>query len=171
MLISPFAASRKWQTIECKGSVPPPRFGNFISFDGIGAFLLTLSLGHSATYISKKNSLIILGGGMTANRYENKLKRGQLMIEKSSKRFNEIWELDISSWSWQKYAPKFHPDGRAAHTAVYLEDRDSVLLFGGHGTHGKCFPDLWLLDIGRVEATHSEIVDTPHFLIFLTFFK
>ncbi len=86
--------------------------------------------GHTAIYDPEHNRMLVFGG-MTAN--------GET---------NELWQLDLSTATWQKLTPSgTPPTPRVFISAVYCPDRHSMIVFDGKNGPDSGLDDLWELSI------------------------
>ncbi len=80
----------------------------------------------SVVYDSKRNRLILFGGGLHGRNY------------------NDIWAVDLDKNTWSRIEaigrPEEIPEPRAMHSAVYVPESDRMVVFGSDGT-GLMFAD------------------------------
>ncbi len=80
----------------------------------------------SLVYDSKRNRLILFGGGLHGRNY------------------NDIWAVDLDKNTWSKIeaiGPSGEiPEPRAMHSAAYIPESDRMVVFGSDGT-GLMFAD------------------------------
>ncbi|CAE7449565.1 DRC7, partial [Symbiodinium microadriaticum] len=85
---------------------------------------------HTAVYLAEHQQMLVFGG-----------------LGKDWKNFDDLWILDMKAMEWSEAEVKGStPPGRRSHTAVYLPEREQMLVYGGQGG-GKYFDDLWILDM------------------------
>jgi N-acetylneuraminic acid mutarotase len=100
--------------------------------------------GHTLVYDTRRDRMILFGG------YDD------------SRFMNDIWELRLyGNEQWRKLEPRGAlPSARFLHEAVYLPDREKMIVFGGYG--GEFLGDRWVLDLhGNVEWIPLEAGGPP----------
>ncbi|CAE7900138.1 DRC7, partial [Symbiodinium microadriaticum] len=95
---------------------------------------------HTAIYLPEREQMLVFGG-----------------YGRDGKRFDDLWILDMKAMQWSEAAVKGSaPPARGSHTAIYLPERQQMLVFGGYGGGGgKLFNDLWTLDMKEKKAVAS----------------
>ncbi|EFC48787.1 predicted protein [Naegleria gruberi] len=92
---------------------------------------------HSATYIAKLNSILIFGGQVCkGGPYEY---------------FNDMYLLNLSSFSWEKIKQEDHndlPDPLSQHSAIHLPEKNSLLIIGGSDST-KSFSKVHCFDLKK----------------------
>ncbi len=71
--------------------------------------------------------------------------------------YNDVWKLtrdrDSLTWTWQELHPDIAIDGappaRTQHSAIFLPQDTSVVIFGGRGSGGPVPNDVWKLYLNR----------------------
>lgn len=77
------------------------------------------------------------------------LRNGKVVIFGGSTNFgevNEIWVFDIVERSWKLLnTPSPQPPARQAHTAIYIPQKDWMIIFGG-SSGNTMYNDVWVLE-------------------------
>ncbi|MFN2227124.1 MAG: kelch repeat-containing protein [Anaerolineae bacterium] len=174
--------SESWTKLNPAGPWPPPRAwhtavydhdgrrmivygGHSFHYDFDDAWILDLTPGaetwsqlqpggtaigprrfHSAVYDSARDQMVVFGGS-----------RGGRML-------NDTWALDLAtpgSESWSQWAVGGSvPAARAQHTAIYEEDSDIMVVFGGLSAAGVQ-NDTWILNLGTRQWAQAPLAGPP----------
>ncbi|MBN1660560.1 MAG: hypothetical protein JXA93_19340, partial [Anaerolineae bacterium] len=101
---------------------------------------------HSAVYDEARQQMVVFGGN----------RGGQLL--------NDTWALDLSTpgnESWSQWAVGGSvPAARVQHTALYEEDSDIMVVFGGLSAAGL-HNDTWLLNLGTQQWAQAPLAGPP----------
>jgi hypothetical protein len=91
--------------------------------------------GHTITYDSVNNRLILFGGAIDVISSPNEL--------------NDVWELSLSGpLTWRRLQPTgTPPPGREGHTAVFDAANQRMLIYGGNGNQLHENADMWVLSL------------------------
>lgn len=95
---------------------------------------------HSAVWDTNTGTMLVFGG------------------DYSSVYPNEIWRLrwEGSSWNWMAlYVMGTPPDGRSMHAAVWIPERNRMIMFGGYD--GSRLDETWQLTINGSTAYWTEL--------------
>ncbi|CAE7662675.1 DRC7, partial [Symbiodinium microadriaticum] len=76
---------------------------------------------HTAVFLPEQHKMLVFGG-----------------YGEGHKRLDDLWILDMKAMEWSKAAVTGStPPERDNHTAIYLPEREQMLVFGGYGGDGK----------------------------------
>jgi len=90
---------------------------------------------HAAIFDGPRDRMILFGG----------IQQGAFL--------GDLWALNRvgESWVWEALTPAgVGPGPRGAHTMIYDEGRDRVIVFGGYGPLGAKYGDIWELSLDGV---------------------
>jgi hypothetical protein len=68
----------------------------------------------------------------------------------------DTWEYDGTAWT--QLQPVTNPPARKSTQMTYDPSRNKVVLFGGTGSSGEYFHDLWELDVTASGATWTQVI-------------
>lgn len=169
---------RSWTEVQVSGDKPAPRFGHTLVIDARRRLILfggqasgffsdiwafdiergrwqelapadsgpSRRYGHSAIYDSRRDRVIVSHG------FTN------------SGRFDDTWAFELGTNRWQNITPSgTRPIRRCLHRAVYNENADEMLLYGGCASgFGPCpLADLWSLDLRTNRWTERTVSVRP----------
>lgn len=66
---------------------------------------------------------------------------------------NDLWQLDLNSWTWSEIVTTNPPPIRTGQAAVYDEAHKRIVMFGGLTTPSERLNDTWILDLASLAWT------------------
>jgi hypothetical protein len=101
---------------------------------------------HTAVYDKQTNKMLVFAGSGS--------------IDGASLLKNDLWSLSDAdnsgiSPTWQQIFPSVVPSQRWGHAAVYDEQEDIMIVFGGAQTGVQIFNDVWVLERARTQFSST----------------